>query len=134
MILKNYRTKNKKYKLSFFKPPYQFKKNKTLHYRVRIEIDSRGFDYDLYLSRAKIEKFKLTDNSAERIIENKLIDFLDNEIEEYKKIIIGDDDIEKFLNNRKIEAVLKILDEKGILKKEEVDAELEKINIIGLSK
>ncbi len=134
MILKNYKTKTKSYKISCFQPSYQFKKKKSLHYRVKIEEKRNRFDYDLYLSRAKIEKFNLTDNSAERIIENKLIDFLDNEIEEYKKIVIGDDDIEKFLYNRKMEAVLKILDEKEILKREEVDAELEKMNIININK
>ena len=133
-MLKSYRTKNKKYKIECFQPPYQFKKSNTLHYRIRVEVGRWGFDYDIYLSRNKIEKFNLTDDSAERIIEGKLIDFLDNEVEEYKKIIVGDDDIEKFLYNRKMEAVIQLLDEKGILRSDELNSELVKMGIIRLDK
>jgi len=134
MIPKNYKTKTKQYKINYTLPPYQFKKKKTVHYHIQIEDKKKHFEYDIYLSNAKIEKFNITSDSVERIIENKLIDLLDNETEEYKKISIGDDDIEKFLYNRKMEALFNILNEKGILKTEEIDDELRKMKIIHLKK
>ena len=134
MIPKNYKTKSKQYKIISSQPPYQFKKKKAVHYHIQIEDKKKHFEYDIYLPTAKIEKFNLTNNSVERIIENKLVDLLDNEIEEYKKIPIGDDDVEKFLHNRRMEAMLSILNEKGILKTEEIDKELEKMKVIHIKK
>ena len=130
MIPKNYKTKSKQYKIIYSLPPYQFKKKKTVHYHIQIEDEKKHFEYDIYLSNAKIEKFNITNDSVERIIENKLIDLLDMETEEYKRILIGDDDIENFLYNRKMEALFKILNEKGILKREEIENELKRMNII----
>ncbi len=134
MIPKNYKTKTKQYKINYILPPYQFKKKRIVHYHIQIEDKKKRFEYDIYLSAVKIEKFNITSDSVERIIENKLIDLLDNETEEYKKIIIGDDDIEKFLYNRKMEALFNILNEKGILKREEIDNELKRMKIIHLKK
>jgi len=134
MIPKNYTTKSKRYKIIYSLPPYQFKKKRAVHYHIQIEDKKKRFEYDIYLSTAKIEKFNITSDSVERIIENRLIDLLDNETEEYKKISIGDDDIERFLYNRKMEALFRILNEKGILKTEEIDNELKKMKIIHLKK
>ena len=134
MIPKNYRTKTKRYSIQSILPPYQFKKKKVVHYHIQINDKKKRFEYDIYLSKKKTEKFNITDNAVERLIEGKLIDLLDNEIEEYKKITIGDDDVEKFLYNRKMEAIIKILNEKGILKTGEVDKELGKMDIIHLKK
>ena len=134
MIPKNYKTKTKQYKINYTLPPYQFKKKRIVHYHIQIEDKKKHFEYDIYLSAAKIEKFNITSDSVERIIKNRLIDLLDKETEEYKKISIGDDDIEKFLYNRKMEALFNILNEKGILKTEEIDDELRKMKIINLKK
>ena len=134
MIPKNYKTKTKQYKINYTLPPYQFKKKRIVHYHIQIEDKKKHFEYDIYLSAAKIEKFNITSDSVERIIENRLIDLLDKETEEYKKISIGDDDIEKFLYNRKMEALFNILNEKGILKTEEIYDELRKMKIIHLKK
>ena len=134
MIPKSYKTKTKQYKINYTLPPYQFKKKRIVHYHIQIEDKKKHFEYDIYLSAVKIEKFNITSDSVERIIENRLIDLLDNETEEYKKISIGDDDIEKFLYNRKMEALFNILNEKGILKTEEIDDELRKMKIINLKK
>jgi len=134
MIPKNYKTKTKQYKINYTLPPYQFKKKRIVHYHIQIEDKKKHFEYDIYLSAVKIEKFNITSDSVERIIENRLIDLLDKETEEYKKISIGDDDIEKFLYNRKMEALFNILNEKGILKTEEIDDELRKMKIINLKK
>jgi hypothetical protein len=130
MIPKNYKSNTKQYKINYILPPYQFKKKSVVHYHIQINDQKKHFEYDIYLSRKKIEKFNITDNAVERLIETKLIDLLDSEIEECKRIVIGDDDIEKFLYNRKMEAIIKILNEKGILKREEVDRELENMDII----
>ena len=67
----------------------------------------------------------------EQIIQNKLTAYLQNEVEEYKKIIIENDDIEKFLNNRKMDILFTILEQKGIIKKEEIEEELKNLNITG---
>ena len=139
MIPKNYKTKTKQYGITTILPPYQFKKMKSVHYHFQIEggtaafpkENKRRFEYDIYTAKAKIDKYALTNGTVEQIIKNKLIDFLQNEVEEYKKIIIGDDDIEKFLNNRKMDILCKILDEKGIIKKEEIEEELKNSNITG---
>ena len=130
MIPKNYKSNTKQYIINYILPPYQFKKKSVVHYHIQINDQKKHFEYDIYLSMKKIEKFNITDNAVERLIETKLIDLLDSEIEECKRITIGDDDIEKFLYNRKMEAIIKILDEKGILKGEEVDRELENMDII----
>ncbi|MCK4965619.1 hypothetical protein KAS50_01230, partial [bacterium] len=131
MIPKNYKTKTKQYSITTILPPYQFKKKKSVHYHFQIEENKKRFEYDIYTAKAKIDKYTLTNDTVEQIIKNKLIDFLQNEVEEYKKIIIGDDDIEKFLNNRKMDILCKILDEKGIIKKEEIEEELKNRNITG---
>ena len=130
MIPKNYKSNTKQYLINYILPPYQFKKKSVVHYHIQINDQKKHFEYDIYLSRKKIEKFNITDNAVERLIETKLIDLLDSEIEECKRIAIGDDDIEKFLYNRKMEAIIKILNEKGILKREEVNRELENMDII----
>lgn len=131
MIPKNYKTKTKQYGITTILPPYQFKKMKSVHYHFQIEESNKRFEYDIYAAMAKIDKYTLTNDTVEQIIKNKLIDFLQNEVEEYKKIIIGNDDIEKFLNNRKMDILCKILDEKGIIKKEEIEEELKNRNITG---
>ena len=130
MIPKSYKTKTKHYSISIILPPYQFKKGNVVHYHVKVNNQRRCFEYDIYLSKKKVEKFNLTDNAAEGLIENKLTDLLDNEIEEYKRVLIGEDDIEKYLYNRRIEAVLNILDEKGIIKKQEIEQALKEMDII----
>ena len=130
MIPKNYKTKTKQYKINYTLPPYQFKKKRIVHYHIQIEDKKKHFEYDIYLSAVKIEKFNITSDSVERIIENRLIDLLDKETEEYKKISIGDDDIEKFLYNQKMEALFNILNVKGILKTEEIDDDRRKMKII----
>ena len=129
MIPEIYKTKNKRYSINCIIPPYQFRKKNVVHYHIQVSSQKKRFEYDIYLSKKKIEKFSISDNVVERLVEGKLTDFLDNEIEEYKRVLIGDDDIEKFLYNRKMEAVMEILNEKGVLKKEEIEGKLRKMNI-----
>ena len=133
MIPSNYKTKTKQYSITTIIPPYQFKKKKAVHYHLQIEENKKRFEYDIYLAKARIDKYTLTEDAVEKIILNKLIDFLENEVEEYKKIIIGDDEINIFLNNHKIDILFKILEEKGIIKKEDIEEELKNQNIIGSS-
>lgn len=131
MIPKNYKTRTRQYVIKTILPPYQYKKRKSVHYHFQIEEEKRRFEYDIYLSAKKIEKYSLTNDAVEQIVEKKLIDFLQNEIEEYKKIIVSDDDVEKFINNRKIDILFDLLERKGIIKKEEIETELKKLNIAG---
>ena len=130
MIPKDYKTKTKQYFIEYILPPYQFKKGNVIHYHFQISNRKNRFEYDVYLSKKKVDKFNITDSVVEGLIGNGLIDLLDNEIEEYKRILIGDADIEKYLYNRKMEAVMNILDEKGIIKKDEIEKELRKMNVI----